>query len=97
MGRGYAYAHKAGSRPYGQPKENFRESTPRPESVGPSRNVRQVMDTSVMQAEPNAKHSPAVGKPVKGDPLREVICATFISKGNNHANSRDEGIHPRIA
>ena len=52
MARGYAYAHKAGSRPYGQPKDNFRESTPRPEGVEPSRNVRQVMDTSVMQAEP---------------------------------------------
>ena len=52
MGRGYAYAHKAGSRPYGQPSRNFRESTPRPNGVGPSRNVRQVPDTSVMQAEP---------------------------------------------
>ena len=58
MGRGYAYAHKAGSKPYGQPKENFRESTPRPQSVGRSRNVQQVADTSVMQAEPN----PSVSK-----------------------------------
>jgi len=58
MGRGYAYAHKSGSRPYGQPKDNFRESSPRPEGVGPSRRIRQVPDTSVMQAQPN----PAVSK-----------------------------------
>ena len=82
MGRGYAYAHKAGSRPYGQPKENFRESTPRPEAVGPSRNVRQVMDTSVMQAEPatsvsKCKALTRKGEACKGRPPAGSDLCTF--------------------
>ncbi len=82
MGRGYAYAHKAGSRPYGQPKENFRESTPRPEGVGPSRNVRQVMDTSVMEAEPTptvstCKSLTRSGEACKGRPPAGSDLCTF--------------------
>jgi len=43
MGRGFAYAHKAGQRPYGQPAgDKFRDSTPRPQTVGYSRNVQRV-------------------------------------------------------
>jgi len=82
MGRGYAYAHKAGSRPYGQPKENFHESTPRPEGVGLSRNVRQVMDTSVMQAEPatpvsTCKALTRKGEACKGRPPAGSDFCTF--------------------
>ena len=40
MGRASANAYKSGSRPYGQPAIStaFRDSTPRPQGVGPSRN-----------------------------------------------------------
>ncbi len=71
MGREYAYAYKSGSRPYGQPKENFVESTPRPEGVGLKRNVRQVMDTSVIQSSPEVSKCSALtrsGDPCKGRP-----------------------------
>lgn len=71
MGREYAYAYKSGSRPYGQPKENFVESTPRPEGVGLKRNVRQVMDTSVNVASPEVSKCSALtrsGDPCKGRP-----------------------------
>ena len=41
MGRELAYAYKSGARPYGQPggARNFRDASPRPEAVGPGRNV----------------------------------------------------------
>jgi hypothetical protein len=68
MGREYAYAYKSNARPYGQPKDNFHESTPRPESVGLNRNVRQVMDTSVNVASPEVTKCSSLTR--KGDPCK---------------------------
>ena len=46
MGRELAYAYKSGARPYGQPSgdRNFRDASPRPEAVGPGRNVTRLPD-----------------------------------------------------
>ena len=71
MGREYAYAYKSNARPYGQPKENFHESTPRPNGVGLNRNVRRVMDTSVKVASPEVSKCSALtrsGEACKGRP-----------------------------
>ena len=48
MSRTNALAYTKNMRPYGQPAENFRDATPRPQAIGPNRNVRQVADTSVI-------------------------------------------------
>ena len=47
MSRTNAIAYKQDMRPYGQPAENFRDATPRPQAVGSNRNVHRVADTSV--------------------------------------------------
>ena len=44
-----AIAYKDSMRPYGQPANNFRDASPRPQAVGPNRNVHRVADTSVVQ------------------------------------------------
>ena len=83
MGREYAYAYKSNARPYGQPKENFIESTPRPVGVGLKRNVRQVMDTSVNVASPEVTKCSALtrsGDPCKGRPASGSALCNFHRK-----------------
>ena len=48
------YTYKKGVRPAGQPKAgtNFRDASPRPQTVGPSRNIHRVADTSPIQKAP---------------------------------------------
>ena len=48
------YTYKKGVRPAGQPKAgtNFRDASPRPQTVGPSRNIHRVAGTSVVQKAP---------------------------------------------
>ena len=78
MGRGFAYAHKVGSRPYGQPAgDHFRDSTPRPQTVGFSRNVQQVnpiggepvVPESVKCSSLTRSGAPCKGRPVTGSDL----------------------------
>jgi len=75
MGRAFADAYKAGSRPYGQPSgENFRDSTPRPNGVSQSRNVHQVNPVDTAPAVPvdtscvslTRSGTPCKGRPVAG-------------------------------
>ena len=85
MGRGYADAHKAGSRPYGQPKDNFRDSSPRPQGVGPSRNIRQVANTTALAAKPSletpkCKSLTRSGEPCKGRPASGNDLCSFHRK-----------------
>jgi hypothetical protein len=71
MGRAPAAAYSNRMRPYGQPASNFRESTPRPQTVGADRRVHQVMDTSTHVAEPQPSVCAALkknGEPCKGRP-----------------------------
>jgi len=71
MGRGFAYAHKVGTRPYGEPSgDHYRESTPRPQTVGPSRNVQRV--NPVSEPVPEVSKCSALtrsGAPCKGRPV----------------------------
>ena len=48
MGYERADAYKKGARPYGEPKAgtNFRDASPRPQTVGPSRRIHRVADTT---------------------------------------------------
>ena len=48
MGYENQYAYKKGARPYGEPKAgtNFRDASPRPQTVGPSRKIHRVADTT---------------------------------------------------
>ena len=87
MGRGFANAYKAGSRPYGQPTsgKSFRESTPRPESVGSKRNVHQVAPTPVAKGEssPEATKCSSLtrsGEPCKGRPASGSDLCNFHRK-----------------
>ena len=63
-----AVAYKNNMRPYGQPAENFRDATPRPQAVGPNRNVHQVADTSVVTITQNSNLWSATKK--NGDPCK---------------------------
>ena len=63
-----AIAYKDNMRPYGQPAENFRDATPRPQAVGQNRNVRQVADTSVVQPAYDSNICSATKK--NGDPCK---------------------------
>ena len=45
-------AYKSGMRPYGEPASGFRDATPRPQTVGYSRQVTQVANTSTHTIEP---------------------------------------------
>jgi len=72
MGRGFADAYKVGVRPYGQPSgDHYRESTPRPQTVGPSRNVHQIApiaDPNLVPAAPKCSALTRSGDPCKGHP-----------------------------
>jgi hypothetical protein len=48
------YAYKKGVRPAGEPaaSTNFRDASPRPQTVGPSRKIHRVADTSVKPVAP---------------------------------------------
>ena len=48
------YTYKKGARPYGEPTAgtNFRDASPRPQTVGPSRRIHRVADTSIPQNAP---------------------------------------------
>ena len=48
------YTYKKGVRPAGEPSANtnFRDASPRPQTVGPSRNIHRVAGTSVVQKAP---------------------------------------------
>ena len=85
MGRGFADAHKVGSRPYGQPAgDNFRDSTPRPQAVGFSRNVQRVNPMRSESVVPEVVKcssltrdgAPCEGRPVTGSDL----CVFHTSK-----------------
>ena len=43
------YTYKKGVRPAGEPSANtnFRDASPRPQTVGPSRNIHRVADTAL--------------------------------------------------
>ncbi len=72
MARGFAYAYKAGQRPYGQPADGFRDASPRPEAVGKSRNVQRVQRVSLPSDIPEANTCSALtrsGAPCKGRPV----------------------------
>jgi len=73
MGRGFADAYKVGSRPYGQPAgDNYRDSTPRPQTVGFSRNVQQVNSMNSDSVVPEVVKCSSLtrdGAPCKGRPV----------------------------
>ena len=48
------YTNKKGARPYGEPSAgtNFRDASPRPQTVGLSRKIHRVADTSVKPVAP---------------------------------------------
>ena len=77
MGRGFAYAHKAGQRPYGQPADGYRAASPRPQTVGPSRNVQRVQRIATSVPAPEVimcssltrDGAPCKGRPVTGSDL----------------------------
>jgi len=54
MARYEQYTYKKGVRPAGEPSAdtNFRDSSPRPQTVGQSRNIHRVADTSPIQKAP---------------------------------------------
>ena len=87
MGRGFANAYKSGSRPYGEPSANkpFRDSTPRPQGVGPSRNVQEVARFSVATADsspetPRCSSLTRSGDPCKGRPASGSDLCNFHRK-----------------
>jgi hypothetical protein len=72
MGRGFAYAHKAGQRPYGQPADGYRDASPRPQTVGSSRNVQRVQRIATSVPAPEVIMCSALtrsGAPCKGRPV----------------------------
>ena len=85
MGRGFANAYKAGSRPYGRPAgDNFRDSTPRPQTVGFSRNVQQVNPISSEPVVPESVKCSSLtrdGAPCKGRPVGDGdLCVFHLPK-----------------
>ena len=54
MGYERADAYKKGASPYGEPSAgtNFRDASPRPQTVGTSRNIHRVADTTVRPVAP---------------------------------------------
>jgi hypothetical protein len=78
MGREFAYAYKSGARAYGEPSgDNFRDSSPRPQTVGVSRNIARVnpMSSGPVVPEPvkcsslTRDGAPCKGRPVTGSEL----------------------------
>ena len=85
MGRGFANAYKVGSRPYGQPAgDHYRDSTPRPQTVGFSRNVQQVNPIGSEPVVPESVKCSALtrsGDPCKGrPPAGSDLCVFHTSK-----------------
>jgi hypothetical protein len=85
MGRGFADAHKVGSRPYGQPAgDNFRDSTPRPQAVGFSRNVQRINPMRSESVVPEVVKCSSLtrdGAPCKGRPVTgSDLCVFHTSK-----------------
>ena len=87
MGRGFANAYKSGSRPYGQPgsDRSFRDSTPRPEGVGKSRNVRRVapIKKTIVKPSPETPKCSSLtrsGEPCKGRPASGSDLCNFHRK-----------------
>ena len=54
MGKYEQHAYKKNARPAGEPVagRNFRDASPRPQTVGPSRKIHRVADTSVKPVAP---------------------------------------------
>jgi len=80
MARARAAAYTANMRPYGQPAANFRDATPRPQTVGPNRNVHRVADTSVYKTEPESVLCVATkknGEPCQGRPKGDSQYCVF--------------------
>ena len=84
MGRGFAYAHKAGQRPYGQPADGYRDASPRPQTVGPSRNVQRVQRIATSVSAPEVIMCSSLtrdGAPCKGRPVTgSELCVFHTSK-----------------
>ena len=87
MGRGFANAYKAGAKPANEPSSNrsFRDSTPRPQGVGPNRNVRQMAPTSVHAKKPSPEATKCSsltrsGEPCKGRPASGGDLCNFHRK-----------------
>jgi hypothetical protein len=84
MGRGFAYAHKAGQRPYGQPADGYRDASPRPQTVGPSRNVQRVQRIATSVPAPEVIMCSSLtrdGAPCKGRPVTgSDLCVFHTSK-----------------
>jgi len=84
MGRGFAYAHKAGQRPYGQPADGYRDASPRPQTVGPSRNVQRVQRIATSVSAPEVIMCSSLtrdGAPCKGRPVTgSDLCVFHTSK-----------------
>jgi hypothetical protein len=61
------YTYKKGVRPAGEPSAstNFRDASPRPQSVGPSRRIHRVADTSVAPVAPVKTPTKTVSKSEK--------------------------------
>lgn len=75
-----AIAYKQDMRPYGQPAENFRDATPRPQAVGSNRNVHRVADTSVQGPTYNSNICSSVkknGEPCKGHKVGDSEFCSF--------------------
>ena len=82
MGRAPAAAYNNRMRPYGQPASNYRDATPRPQTVGADRRVHQVMDTSGAVEEVKAAACAALkknGEPCKGRPKGDSEYCVFHS------------------
>ena len=80
MSRTNAIAYKQDMRPYGQPAENFRDATPRPQAVGSYRNVHRVADTSVQGPTYNSNICSSVkknGEPCKGHKVGDSEFCSF--------------------
>mgnify|MGYP003116239576 CR=1 FL=1 len=72
MGRSSANAYKTGARPYGQPSasKSFRDSSPRPQGVGPSRNVQRIPSMNTATVEPSPETPRCSSLTRKGDPCK---------------------------
>ena len=80
MGRGFAYAHKAGQRPYGQPADGFRDSSPQPQTVGYGRNIERVQRIAQSVPVPEASKCSSLtrdGAPCKGRPVGDGDLCVF--------------------
>jgi hypothetical protein len=81
MGREFANVYKVGSRPYGQPAGgNFRDSTPRPQTVGFSRNIQQVNPIGGEPVVPESVKCSSLtrdGVPCKGRPVGDGDLCVF--------------------